>query len=277
MQATKLKTLALQQQAFEELKKQKKKKSIEFLSTPFGIRDADFLHSLGLAAFKISSGDLTNLPLLEHIARYRVPVLLSTGMATMDEIAEALDALRNAGAEDIILLQCTSEYPTPLSHANLCAIATLEKKFDVPVGFSDHTEGIETSVWAASLGACIIEKHLTLDRTLPGPDHRASLEPAEMKEMISRIRADKNVAVPEEALGTGKKIPFPEELAIARQVRKSVAARTDIAKGDTLTAENTFVARPEGPLPPKTFPQVLGKKAKRAIVRGTALEWDMLE
>ena len=200
-------------------------------------------------------------------------------MGTLEEVREAVEALRKAGASEIIVLQCTSEYPAPLSHANLRAIKTLRDAFDVPVGFSDHTEGIDASMYAASLGACLIEKHLTLDRTLPGPDHAASLEPDELTEMIAAIRSlnAQTVEVPEAALGSGEKAPTIEERVVAKLVRKGIAVRTDIAEGEVLTPENLVIARPEGPIPPKQWKLVLRSRATRVIPRGTSLSWDMIE
>ena len=276
-QALMLGRLALSQEKFRSLKQYADRVGIEFLSTPFSVLDADFLHSLDLAAYKVSSGDLTNLPFLRHLAAFGKPILLSTGMATLEEIRESFDTLTREGAE-VVLLQCTSEYPTPLFHVNLRVIETLRKEFGVPVGFSDHTEGIDASVYAASLGATVIEKHFTLDRTLPGPDHATSLEPNELIEMIKKIRgaALGSVSIPEETLGSAEKAPTAEELRTAKLVRKGIAARSDIAKGDVLSDKNIFIARPEGLIPPKKWDNVLGKRAKEVIPRGTSLAWGMI-
>ena len=275
-QASMLAKLALSHEQFRGLKNYADGVGIEFLSTPFSISDADFLHSLDIAAYKVSSGDLTNIPFLEHIAQFGKPVLLSTGMATLEEVRESFETLKGA---DVILMQCTSEYPTPPAHANLRVIETLRKKFGVPVGFSDHTEGIETSVYAASLGAVVIEKHFTLDRSLPGPDHRASLEPDELKEMITKIRgtAAGSLDVPEGFLGSSDKQPTESELKTKQLVRKGIAARTDITKGTTLSDTNIFIARPEGFIAPRDLSKVLGKSASRDIPRGTSLSWDMMK
>ena len=274
-QASMLKKLALSHEDFKELKQYAGEQKIEFLSTPFSIPDADFLQSIRVAAFKVSSGDLTNIPFLKHLASFKKPILISTGMATLAKVEDAVNAL---GVSDIIVLQCTSEYPAPRSHANLRVIETFKKEFGVPIGYSDHTEGMDAAVYAASLGAALIEKHFTLDRTLPGPDHKASLEPQELKAMIEKIRGTKigSISVPEEVLGSAEKKPSAEESVTAKLVRKGVAARSDIKKGETLTDANIFIARPEGPVPPKEWDSVLGKKAVRDIARGTSLSWDMI-
>src|SRR3989344_7986590 len=274
-----LKKLALSYDDFRALKSHAETTGIEFLATPFSIPDADFLDSLHIAAFKVSSGDLTNLPFLAPLARLKKPVILSSGMATLEEVREAVDKLKRNGAVDIIILQCTSEYPALLSHANLRVMETFKSEFGLLVGFSDHTEGIEVAIAAASLGAVLIEKHFTLDKTLPGPDHRASLLPEELKEMVAQIRnihTQKGFRIPEELLGTPRKIPTPEEKITAKLVRKGIAARRTIFSGETLTEKNIFIARPEGPIAPKEWGDVLGKKAVREIQAGISLSWDML-
>lgn len=275
-QAEMLRKLALSYDDFGSLKKYADTVGIEFLSTGFSIADVDFLHSLDLPAYKVSSGDLTNTPLLKHLARFERPLLLSTGMATLEEIREAIQMISES---EIILMQCTSEYPCPLSHTNLRAIETLRNECRVPVGFSDHTEGIDASVYAASLSAVVIEKHFTLDRSLPGPDHKASLVPRELNELAQKIRATKpnSLSIPEAVLGSGKKEPTAEELVTKKLVSKGIAARRDIEKGELLSEENIFIARPEGLILPREWPNVLGKHAKTSIRRGTSLSWDMIE
>ena len=276
-QAAMLNKLTLKPQDYVDLKAHADSLGIEFLSTPFSIPDADFLHSLDLAAYKVSSGDLNNIPFLEHLAEFEKPILLSTGMGTLDEIRESLEALQRKNA-DVVLLQCTSEYPTPSNHANLRVIETLQNTFDVPIGFSDHTESIETCVYTASLGAVLVEKHFTLDRTLPGPDQKTSLEPQELAAMIKKIHSTKRGAlnVPEDMLGSGEKVPTADELITKKLVRKGIAARRDIQKGETLTESNILIARPEGPIPPKEWQVVLGKHAKQNIPAGTSLSPEMI-
>ncbi len=278
-QASMLKKLELGHDTFAELKKYADEMGIEFLSTPFSAADADFLDTIGVPAFKVSSGDLTNIPFLEHLAKKNKPIIISTGMATLSEIRESFDALTKAGARDVIILQCASEYPAPLNHINLRVMDTLRKEFDVPVGFSDHTEGTVAGVYAASLGASIIEKHFTLDRSLPGPDHAASLQPEELADMIRVIRTTMldSLDIPEDVLGSAQKKPTASELVTAKLVRKGVAARVAIKSGEKLTGENAFVARPEGPIAPKEWSKVLGKKASLDIPAGALLSWDMIE
>jgi N,N'-diacetyllegionaminate synthase len=194
-----LKELELKEDDFKELAHYSKEKDIMFLSTPFDRKSVDLLDEIGTAAFKVSSGDITNFPLLRYIARKGKPILLSTGMATLGEIEEALKTLKNVGAEDIILFHCVSSYPAKIEDINLKALGTLEHVFKLPTGFSDHTLGFTASIAAVALGACVIEKHFTLDKKLPGPDHRASLEPDELKRMIRAIRDV------EKAMGNGMK------------------------------------------------------------------------
>lgn len=277
-QAAMLDRLALSHEEFRQLKEYADQKGIEFLSTPFSIKDADFLASLPLSAFKVSSGDLTNLPFLAHLCTFGKPIIISTGMATLDEISEAYISLKNAAAKDIVILQCTSEYPSPLEHANLRVIETLRSTFDASIGYSDHTEGIDASVYAASLGAQVIEKHFTLSRDLPGPDHAASLEPHELKLMIEKIRAtpEGSLTVPQAALGTGVKSPTDSERVTAKLVRKGIHAKSAISAGEKLTEENIFIARPEGLLLPKEWNNVLGKSAAIDIPKGTPISAHML-
>jgi sialic acid synthase SpsE len=275
-----LKGLALPYETFRELYEYAKKKNIEFLSTPFGYADADFLETLGVTAFKVSSGDLTNLPFLAYLGKKDRPVIISTGMATIEEIRDAVKTLEENGCEDLVIMQCTSEYPTPPSHVNLRVLETLRREFRHPIGFSDHTEGTIASPAAAFLGATLIEKHFTLDKRLGGPDHKASLEPRELREMIEKIRGLESGAeaeVPEELLGLPEKQPSEEEKRIAKLVRRGIAARTDIKLGETITQENTHAIRPEGEILPKDWKKIVGKKTTCPIPRGKSLTWDMLE
>ncbi|MDI6917988.1 MAG: N-acetylneuraminate synthase, partial [Thermoplasmatales archaeon] len=220
-----IKKLELSEKDFKELAGYAKQRGIMFLSTPFDEESADLLEKLNVPAFKIGSGDLTNLPLLEYIAKKDKTIIISTGMATLDEVRDAVNAIKNAGNNQIILLHCTSNYPAKIGDCNLRAMHTLEKEFNVPVGYSDHTLGITVSVAAVAMGASVIEKHFTLDKNLPGPDHRASLEPDELKEMVKKIR---NV---EKALGTGEKKPAESEMETQKVARKSIVAKVNIQKG----------------------------------------------
>lgn len=265
-----LRGLMLPHEEHLALKKYTEEKGLLFLSTPFSIPDADFLETLDIAAYKIPSGELTNIPFLVHVAKKGKPILLSTGMGTLEEVHEAVDALQKSGATDIALFHCTSEYPTPPADINLRAMQTLAQEFGFPTGFSDHSEGICAATAATALGACLIEKHFTLDRTLPGPDHKASLEPKELKEMIRCIRFT------EQSLGSSEKKPTEGELDTARVARKSVVAHRDILADAQITSEDIYIVRPGTGISPKHFDEIVGKTAKQIILRGTPLQWDML-
>jgi len=266
-----LKRLELSRDSFIILSDYAKKCGIEFLSSPFDLASAELLESIGVRAYKIPSGELTNIPLLEQTGRYGKPVILSTGMADMDEIREGIETLRRGGTKKIILLHCITSYPAPLESANLLMIPTLEKEFDLPVGFSDHTEGILASMLARALGACVIEKHFTLDRNLPGPDHKASLEPAELAELVRQVR------LAESALGDGRKHIGKTEAAIRKIARKSLVAATAIPKGTRITRDMVDMKRPGTGIETKHLKQVVGKRAFRAIKQDTVLRWDMLQ
>lgn len=264
-----LRTLVLPYKEHHALKKYAEGKGLVFLSTPFSNKDADFLEILGIAAYKIPSGELTNLPFLAHVAKKKKPVILSTGMGTLAEVREALKVLKKNGATKIALFHCTSEYPAPPVDINLRAMQTLADTFGLPTGLSDHSEGINVAIAATALGACLIEKHFTLDRALPGPDHKASLEPHELKEMVRGIR------VIEQALGSAEKRPTKGELNTARVARKSVVARRDIKKGESMVADDLYIVRPGTGIPPKHIDELVGKTSKRTIPRGTPMQWNM--
>ncbi|MFA4884211.1 MAG: N-acetylneuraminate synthase [Candidatus Margulisiibacteriota bacterium] len=262
-----LKKLELSGADFRKLSAYCRRRGIMFLSTPFDLESADLLNRLGLSAFKISSGDLTNLPFLRQIASYRKPLLLSTGMATLAEVRSAVECVRSAGSYQLALLHCTSNYPTRPVDVNLRAMATMSKEFNVPVGYSDHTEGIGIAVAAVALGAAIIEKHFTLDKTLPGPDHQASLEPKELAALISAVRQV------EAALGNGKKEPRRSERAVAKVTRKSLVAARDIPGGTKLTRELLAIKRPGTGIKPKDLPKMIGRTARRNIRKDSLLNW----
>lgn len=238
-----------------------------YLCTPFERESADFLESLGVAAYKISSGDLDNHPFLRHVAAKGRPMILSTGMARLGEVEAAVEAARGPG---LVLLQCTTEYPADPAQANLRAMATLATAFAVPAGLSDHTPGIEVALAATALGACVIEKHFTLDRSLPGPDHKASLDPEGLRALVRGVR------LVEAALGDGVKRPSPQEAATARLVRKSLVAARDIPKGTILTEDMVTAMRPANGLPPGRLCAVIGRAAVRDIARHEPLSLDML-
>jgi N,N'-diacetyllegionaminate synthase len=263
-----LRRLELDRSAHEMLIAHCRELGIGFFSTAFDEASIDLLVELGLERFKVPSGELTNLPYLRHIARQRKPVILSTGMASLGEIEAALDALVAEGAvrEEITVLHCNTEYPTPMVDVNLRAMLGIREAFRVPVGYSDHTRGIEVAVAAVALGATIIEKHLTLDRTLPGPDHQASLEPPEFKAMVSAIR---NI---ESALGDGLKRPSPSEAKNIPVARKSLVAARAIRAGEIFDAGNVTVKRPGTGLSPMRWDEVMGRKARRDFLPDELLE-----
>jgi N,N'-diacetyllegionaminate synthase len=237
-------------------------RGIAFLSTGFDINSVDFLHSLGLEYFKIPSGEITNLPYLRHIGKLAKAVILSTGMATMGDIEAALYALEEAGAlrSKVTVLHCTTEYPTPMREVNLRAMLSIQQAFDVAVGYSDHTQGIEVAIAAVAMGAKLIEKHFTLDRNLPGPDHKASLEPNELTAMVKAIR---NIEI---ALGDGVKRITPSELKNRPVARKSLVAKSHIAVGDVFTVDNITTKRPGSGISPMCWDEVIGRKATRAFL-----------
>jgi len=255
-----LKKLELKESFYKTIIKHCQKRKIIFLSTPHGgIISANFLNSLNIPAFKIGSGDLTNLPLLSHISKFKKPIIISTGMANLKEVLEAHNTIIKTGNHKIIILHCTSNYPCPEKEVNLNAMITLMKKMDIPIGFSDHTTTDESSIIAVTLGACMIEKHFTLSRRLPGPDHVASLEPLELKNFISKIQNIKTI------LGSFKKEPTTDEIKIARLARKSLVTSTFIKKGEKISPANIEIKRPGTGLPPKYFHQLMGKKAKHNL------------
>jgi N,N'-diacetyllegionaminate synthase len=250
-----LKKLELSFKQFLELKQYSDEVGICFLSTPFDFESIDFLDSIDMPFWKIPSGEVTNLPYLIALAKTDKPVIMSTGMCDMSEIKAAIDVLSDNGTKEIKLLHCNTEYPTPFEDVNLLAMQTMRDKFGLEVGYSDHTKGIEVPVAAVALGATVIEKHFTLDRNMEGPDHKASLEPDELKEMVSNIRHI------EQALGTGDKTPSPSELKNKAVARKSIVAKQKIRKGDILTETNITVKRPGTGISPMSWFDVLGTKA----------------
>lgn len=261
-----LKWLLLSYEDFEELSSYCKEIGIKFLSTPFDIESIDFLESLGCDIWKIPSGEITNLPYLEKIGRTRRDIILSTGMSTMSEIEEALQALRRSGSGEIVILHCTTEYPAPYDEVNLKAMRTLAETFRCRAGYSDHTEGIEVAVAAAALGAEVIEKHFTLDKTMEGPDHKASLEPSELRRMVRAIR---NI---EKAMGSGVKEPSESELGNRKAARKSIVAKREILKGEILSEENVTTKRPGNGINPMKWYQVLGTAAIRDFKEDELIE-----
>lgn len=252
-----LERLELSHSNFKDLHGYCEEKGILFLSSAFDLDSIDVLEKLDMPVYKVPSGEITNLPYLIKIAGTGKPVIISTGMSDLDEVESAIEALRDHGAGKITLLHCNTQYPTPFEDANLKAMLTLKERFGLAVGYSDHTLGIEAPIAAAALGATVIEKHFTLDKTLKGPDHRASLDPLELKAMVTSVR---NI---EAALGDGIKRPSVSENTNKEAVRKSIVARRNIVKGEIFTQENLTVKRPGNGISPMRWFEVLGISASR--------------
>lgn len=250
-----VKKLELSFEQFRSIQKYCKEKKIMFLSTPFDLDSIDFLEEIEIPFWKIPSGEITNLPYLEKIAKTGKDIVLSTGMCTMDEIEKALSVLKGRGAGNIVLLHCNTEYPTPFEDVNLHAMQAMAETFQVPVGYSDHTTGIEVPVAAVALGASVIEKHFTLDKNMEGPDHKASLEPMELKQMVASIR---NI---EKAMGSSEKKASPSESKNINIARKSIVARRRIKQGEILTEDNLYIKRPGDGISPMHWYEMLGTAA----------------
>lgn len=263
-----LRKILLKMEDFGDLSDYCKELGVNFMSTPFDLDSIDYLAGLNMDYWKIPSGEITNLPYLRKIARLGTPVIMSTGMCTMEDIEAAMNVLIKNGLtiEQISLLHCNTEYPTPFEDVNLSAMQTLKRHFGVRVGYSDHTKGIEVPIAAVAMGAEIIEKHFTLDRTLPGPDHVASLEPQELKAMVNAIR---NI---EKAIGSGMKQVSPSEQKNIAIARKSIIAACDIHKGEVFTEDNLTVKRPGSGISPMQWDEVVGQIAKRDFVEDELIE-----
>ena len=266
-----LKKIMLPFEAFKKLKDYCDEKGIEFLSTPFDLESVDLLHDIGMKTWKIPSGEITNLPLLIKIANLHEPIILSTGMSNMQEVKDAVKVLKDNGAGEITLLHCTTEYPAPYEDVNLKAMETMRKETGLNVGYSDHTKGIEIPVAAVAMGATVIEKHFTLDRNMDGPDHKASLEPDELKQMVDSIR---NV---EKAIGNGEKVVSASEEKNISIARKSIIAKTNIKAGDVFTEENITTKRPGSGINPMDWFKLLGKTAKHDYEEDYLINIDELD
>lgn len=266
-----LRKLELGEEDFKILQQECHEHNILFMSTPFDEESADLLDSLGMDAFKIASGEITNIPFLEHIAGKHKSMILSTGMSYLDEVDVAVRRIRAAGNHQLALLHCASKYPAQPEDVNLRAMRTLTQAFQVPVGFSDHTTGIDISLAAVAMGASIVEKHFTLDTTLPGPDHQASLEPGELQEMVRGIRRV------ESALGSGRKEPVEGEAETAAVARKSIVARRHIPAGTSITHDGVIMMRPGTGLPSVMLDHVIGRVARRDIPAGALISFEMIE
>ena len=267
-----LKRLELSYSDFVLLKEYCALKGVKFLSTGFDLESLDFLRDLGIPFFKVPSGEITHWQYLKRIASYQLPIVLSTGMCDMDEIEDALDLIEKYGVpkSEITVLHCNTEYPTPFEDVNLLAMPNLGQQLGVEFGYSDHTSGISVSVAAVALGARVIEKHFTLDKNMPGPDHFASLEPGELKQLVSSIREV------EKSLGQAEKKPSPSEMKNRIPARKSLYAAKDIVEGEGIMEESLMAMRPGDGISAMKTPEIVGKIAKRKISAGEKLTFDML-
>lgn len=262
-----LKRLELKESFYEPIVKRCKKRKIIFLSTPLGgFGSVDFLEGLGVSAFKVASCDLDNIPVLGYIARLQKPIILSTGMANMREINEAITCIKSQGNNKIIALHCTANYPCPLEEVNLASMQTMMQKLGVLVGYSDHTLGTQVSIMAVIMGARVIEKHFTLDVNMQGPDHKASISPAELKELVTTVKSVRTV------FGSPDKKPTKSERAMIKDARKSVVAVRDIKKGDLFTKENIGIKRPGTGLSPKYYSMIIGTRARKNIASDMLLK-----
>lgn len=274
-----LQALELSEEAHYKIALHCKDYGIEFMSTPFDLDSADFLFELGMKRFKIPSGEITHYPLLSHIAKKDLPIIMSTGMSSLDEVSAAVEVIKQVRNdlhysgkldEKLVLLHCTSNYPADMADINLKAMMSMAKVLNLPVGYSDHSQGILISPVAVALGACVIEKHFTLDKTLSGPDHSASLNPDELAQLI------KNIRDVEMAMGDGAKVASLSELEVRDKVRRSVTLRCDKSKGTILSESDLELLRPGVGIPPQFLSQVVGKVLNQDLQSGTTLHWDHL-
>jgi N-acetylneuraminate synthase len=273
-----LKALELPSEAYPLLFERCRTRHIEFMSTPFDIESAHMLCELGMRRLKVPSGEITNLPFLDAVGRLGLPIILSTGMSTLPEVKEAVDRIGRArsgsghlmSGDALVLLHCTSNYPAAPEEANLRAMVTLHETFEVPAGYSDHTQTLSIPVAAAALGAAVIEKHFTLDCTLPGPDHNASLDPPSFASMVKMVREV------EAGLGTGTKEPVASELPIRDLVRRSVTVTRSVRSGEALEAADLALLRPGSGIAPRELGAVIGRRAARDLEAGTTLHWNDL-
>ena len=264
-----LRKLQLSDEEHYDLIKHCQEKKIEFLSTAFDDESIELHRKLPLKRIKIPSGEITNLPYLRKLVSFNRPFIISTGMSTLSEIESSLDEIYKCGVQkkDITLLHCSSEYPAPIEKVNLNAMITIKKSFGVDIGYSDHTKGIEIAIAAAALGAKVIEKHLTLDNDLPGPDHKASIEPKEFKKMVENIR---NI---DKALGNGDKIPSDIEVENRKVIRKSIVAARAIKKGEIFSVSNLVSKRPGTGISPMQWDLILGKKSNYNFQKDDLIKW----
>jgi N-acetylneuraminate synthase/N,N'-diacetyllegionaminate synthase len=266
-----VKKLELSDDNFREIEEHCRKVGITFLSTPFDEYSVDLLESLRVPAYKVSSTDTNNPFMLSKIAATGKPIILSTGMSDLDQIDWAISYLSGKGVKELILLQCTTSYPAEHRTLNVSAMPLLRERYSVPVGLSDHSSGIVAPIVAVSLGACVIEKHFTLDKTLPGPDHKASLSPAELSELVIAVR------LAESTLGNPEKEIMKNEVEISKVARRSIFSSREIMKGELIAEGMITAKRPGTGISPMRFEEVVGKRANRKIAADQMLEWEMLE
>ncbi|MEH1825348.1 MAG: N-acetylneuraminate synthase [Nostoc sp.] len=262
-----IRTLELSVEAHRELQSYSQKQGILFISTPFDEESADILEELKVPLFKIPSGEITNWPFLQYVARKGKPLIVSTGMSYLSEVEEALRVIRQVGCEQLVLLHCVSSYPTNPAEANLRAMHSMATALQVPVGYSDHTTGIEVALAAVALGACVIEKHFTLDKNLPGPDHKASLDPKELQALVKGVRKV------ECALGNGFKQPTASEINTRAIARRSLALTCDVIEGTVLEPQMLTALRPASGISPTLQELVLGRKVTRSLQAGQLISW----
>lgn len=265
-----LKKLELDMDAFRTIKEYCDKKGIRFLSTPYNPEDADLLNEIGVDGFKIASGQLVETPFLKYVAKFGKQMIISTGMADMPEVKDAVEAIRSVGNENIIVLQCNTDYPSKIEDTNIRAMLTMRDELNVHVGYSDHVPNNYACFAAVALGAEVIEKHFTLDNNLPGPDHSSSLEPEAFRELINGVR---NI---EKCLGTGVKVPSASEVKNTFGMRRSLVARTDLKKGTVLKVEDLGYKRPASGLSPKMLEAVVGKELLVDLKKDEALQASMI-
>lgn len=261
-----LQKLTLTEDNFLSLRDYCKEVGIGFISTPFDLDSIAFLETFDIDFWKVPSGEITNLPYLEAIARTKQKVVMSTGMCNMNEIQDAIEVLENNGTSEIVLLHCNTQYPTPYEHVNLSAMNTIKDTLHKEVGYSDHTQGIEVPIAAVAMGATVIEKHFTLDKNMEGPDHKASLDPTELKQMVMAIR---NI---EQAIGNGLKEPSSSELANKAVARNSIVASREIKQGETFSEDNLTTKRPGTGISPMKWYETVGKIAKRDFAEDEIIE-----
>lgn len=265
-----LRSLDLPDESYPRLMACCKERNVGFLCSPFDEERVDFLVRLGVQAFKAGSGELTNYPFLKHMGSKGLPVILSTGMSYLSEAAKALETLNEGGTDDVVMLHCLSSYPGDPAQANLRALHTLEQAFKLPIGFSDHTQGDALAVASRAMGACVLEKHFTLDRQMPGPDQQASMEPGAFKTMIERIR------MVESAMGTGRKEPTSGERELRVLARRSLAVARDLPAGSAIAPEDLVALRPGTGIGTDSLDAVVGRKLKSDMKAGAILNWEQL-